>query len=89
MQHIENLEQVRTNEISHLKETNEIQMSLIMRALGENASENEMEEWMIAHSSKVRAIFDDMVEENPAVLDNWKNKINREAILEEIERRML
>jgi len=47
-----------------------------------------MENWVISNSKRVREIFDDMVEENPALLDDWKNPAKRNDILERIEREL-
>lgn len=85
MNNPEKLEQVRTNEIKHLKETNQIQAMLLMRVFGENGNEFAMQEWAIDHSAFIRAIFDDMVEDNEALLEEWKDPAKREAILNTIQ----
>jgi SpoVK/Ycf46/Vps4 family AAA+-type ATPase len=47
--------------------------------------EEAMGKWVSLHSKRIREIFDEMVEENPAILDDWKDPAKRDAILNRIE----
>lgn len=79
------LEQIRNIEVDHLRAHNLMQIELAKRKFGQDMPHNMFSDWAKEYSSKFRLAIDKLINENPTIMDEWENEVNRDAILLRLE----